>query len=232
VLDRAGVTGDDGASHNGVWDLAVLQVVPGLRIAAPRDAQTLALALREAVDVADAPTVVRFPKGALPADITAIERTDHEDVLYRNGSNDVLVVSVGALASLAIDVADRLVDQGIGVTVVDPRWVSPVAASLVERASGFSLVVVIEDGVRAGGVAGAITRAMQDAGVDVPLRGFGVPVEFLDHGSRANVLSRIGLTAQDVSRAVVEAVARREPPFTGVESGSADPAPRQGTGSV
>ena len=151
VIDRAGVTGDDGASHNGMWDMSVLQVVPGLRLAAPRDGARVRELLREAVDVDDAPTVLRLPKGAPPDDIPAVGKAGGADVLVRNGAFDVLLVGVGSMASVSVDVAGRLVDQGIGVTVVDPRWVKPVDAAIVELARQHQLVVSIEDNGRIGG---------------------------------------------------------------------------------
>jgi 1-deoxy-D-xylulose-5-phosphate synthase len=200
VLDRAGVTGEDGASHHGMWDLSILQVVPGLRLAAPRDAATLRDELREALDVADAPTV-------LP-DIAAVERLGGMDVLVRSGDADVLVVSVGAMAETCVEIAGRLTHQGVGVTVVDPRWVKPVDEHLPVLARAHRLVVVVEDNSRAGGVGAAVTQALQDARVPTPVRTFGIPEEFLPHGRRAQVLADIGLTAQDVSRAVIEVMAR------------------------
>jgi 1-deoxy-D-xylulose-5-phosphate synthase len=208
VLDRAGVTGEDGASHNGMWDLSLLQVVPGIRIAAPRDAATLRAELREALDIDDAPTVVRFPKGALPADVPAMARAGGVDVLRRQGDEDVLLIAVGATVPLGLEVADRLAAQGIGVTVVDPRWVLPVDDALVPLAARHRLVVVVEDNGRAGGVGTAVHQRLADEGVPTPLRDFGVPQRFLDHASRAQVLERVGLTAQEVSRQVVEVIAR------------------------
>jgi 1-deoxy-D-xylulose-5-phosphate synthase len=206
VLDRAGVTGDDGASHNGMWDMSFLQVVPGLRLAAPRDAVTLREELREAIEVEDAPTVVRFPKGAVCADIPALERVGGVDVLRRGDSADVLLVAVGAMAETCLDVASRCAREGIGVTVVDPRWVKPVPAVLADLARDHRFVVTVEDNVRASGVGSAIAQALRDARVEVPLRDFGIPARFLDHGKRAEVLAEIGLTAQDIARAVVETV--------------------------
>jgi 1-deoxy-D-xylulose-5-phosphate synthase len=207
VLDRAGVTGNDGPSHHGVWDLSFLSTVPGIRIAAPRDAQTLCDELHEAVDVADAPTVLRFPKAEVGAPLPALRRVGGVDVLADDGEPDVLLVAVGAMAPLALEVSRGLAAQGIGVTVVDPRWVIPVDPALVALAGGRRLVVVIEDGVRVGGVGTSVGLALSDAGVDVPLRCVGIPQEFLAHASRETVLERIGLTAQDVTRTVVEAVA-------------------------
>src|SRR5688572_28406465 len=145
VLDRSGVTGDDGASHNGMWDMSILQVVPGLRLAAPRDVTRMRELLDEAVEVADAPTVVRFPKGPPPADIEAVDRVGGIDVLVREGERDVLIVAVGSMCTTAVDVASRLTDQGIGVTVVDPRWVKPVDPAIVELAREHRLVVSVED---------------------------------------------------------------------------------------
>jgi len=205
ALDRAGVTGDDGASHNGMWDMAMLQVVPGLRLAAPRDESTLRGLLREAVQVDDAPTVVRFPKGALGQDIPAISTVDGLDVLVDAGeSSDVLIVSIGAFAGMCMEVAERLDDQGIATSVVDPRWVLPIPDAIVRRAKSAGHVAVVEDGVRTGGMGSAISLALQDAGVDVPVRSFGIPREFLDHGKRADLLAAMGLTAQSVSRGIVE----------------------------
>jgi 1-deoxy-D-xylulose-5-phosphate synthase len=207
VLDRAGVTGDDGPSHHGMWDLSVLRLIPGIRIAAPRDAETLRNELREAVAVDDAPTVVRFPKGEAPSSILAIERIGMVDVLSRSGDRDVLLVAVGAMGLLGLEVADRLAAQGIGVTVVDPRWVVPVDGALVDLAAGFREVVVVEDNLRDGGVASAIAEKLEQRGVRTPVHGFGVPRRFVDHGTRGRVLEGVGLSAMEVSRQVVELVA-------------------------
>jgi 1-deoxy-D-xylulose-5-phosphate synthase len=217
VLDRAGVTGEDGPSHNGMWDMSVLSVVPGIRIAAPRDAATLREELREAVDVDDAPTVLRFPKASLPDDVPALERIGGVDVLHRHGTQDVLVVAVGSMVPLCLDVADRLAAQGIGGTVVDPRWVLPVDDALAGLAAAHRLVVVVEDNGRTGGVGSAVQQRLGDLGVQTPVRGFGIAQRFLDHGSRSQVLEDVGLTAQEISRAVVEAMARDEAQFEGVD---------------
>jgi 1-deoxy-D-xylulose-5-phosphate synthase len=210
VLDRAGITGDDGASHNGMWDLSMLQLVPGLRIAAPRDGVTLVDELREAVGVPDAPTVVRFPKGPIPDPIPALERIGGVDVLRRSGEADVLVVGVGVFAGLALEVADRLAAQGLGVTVVDPRWVKPVPEALLDLVADHRYAVVLEDGIRTGGVGDAVARASSERGCEVPVRSFGVPEAFLDHGKRVEILAECGLTAQDIARAVTEDVAGRD----------------------
>lgn len=211
VLDRAGVTGDDGATHNGMWDLSMLQVVPGLRIAAPRDEATLRAELREALAVADGPTVVRFPKGTLPTPLPALRTTDGVDVLAEDEDASVLLVAVGAMAATALDVAAGLRAQGIGSVVVDPRWVKPVPQALVPMARQARLVAVLEDGVRQGGVGSAVSQVLRDQGVDVPVRNLGLPVAFLEQGKRAEVIADVGLTAQDVTRSIVEAVASLEP---------------------
>ncbi|WP_101255383.1 1-deoxy-D-xylulose-5-phosphate synthase [Streptomyces barkulensis] len=213
VLDRAGVTGTDGASHNGMWDMSILQVVPGLRIAAPRDADQLRAQLREAVEVKDAPTVVRFSKGAVGPSVPAVSAIGGMDVLREARTEegerpDVLLVSVGALAPMCLEVADLLEKQGISSTVVDPRWVKPVDEALPPLADRHRVVVTVEDNSRAGGVGSAIAQALRDAGVDVPLRDFGIPAKFLDHASRGEVLAEIGLTAPDIARQVTGLVAK------------------------
>jgi 1-deoxy-D-xylulose-5-phosphate synthase len=215
VLDRAGITGDDGASHNGMWDLSLLRLVPGIRIAAPRDAATLREELAEAVAVDDAPTVVRFPKGALPPELPAVRRIGTLDVLRADAdpdgeepSGDVLVVAVGALAGLGLEVADRLAAQGVGCTVVDPRWVAPLDPALVGLAARHRVVAVVEDNGRVGGVGSGVRDLLGDEGSAATVLTFGVPQRFLDHGTRAQVLEEVGLTPQDVSRRIVETVAR------------------------
>ncbi|MFC7527213.1 1-deoxy-D-xylulose-5-phosphate synthase [Actinoplanes sp. GCM10030250] len=202
VLDRAGITGPDGPSHYGMWDMSVFGVVPGMRIAAPRDAATLREELREAVAVDDGPTIVRFPTGSVAPDMPALRRVGQVDVLREDERKDILLVAVGSFAGLGLDVAERLAEQGYGVTVVDPRWVRPVPIELTGLAARHRYVVTCEDGVRAGGVGDAVASALRDAGVTVPLRDFGVPVGFHPHGSRAEVLTSVGLTAQDIARDV------------------------------
>jgi 1-deoxy-D-xylulose-5-phosphate synthase len=202
VLDRAGLTGPDGPSHYGIWDMAVFGVVPGLRIAAPRDAATLRAELREAVAISDGPTIVRFPTGSVPADLPAVRQVGGVDVLAEGDTADVLLVAIGAFAPLGLDVAARLAEQGYGVTVVDPRWVRPVPVELVGLAAGHRLVVVVEDGVRTGGVGSAVAQTLRDAGVDVPVREIGVPAQWFPHGTRSELLADAGLTAQDVARQV------------------------------
>ena len=204
VLDRSGVTGDDGASHNGMWDMSVLQVVPGLRLAAPRDTTRMCELLDEAVLVDDAPTVVRFPKGPPPDDIPAVGTAGGADVLVRSGTRDVLIVAVGSMATTCVDVAQRLVAQGIGVTVVDPRWVKPVDPAIVELARNHRLVVSVEDNGRIGGCGAVLLQTLNDAGVTTPFRLHGIPQEFLGHAKRAAILERIGLTAQALALGIVE----------------------------
>ncbi|GAA1601454.1 MULTISPECIES: 1-deoxy-D-xylulose-5-phosphate synthase [Kribbella] len=203
VLDRAGVTGDDGPTHNGVYDMSLLQLVPGLRLAAPRDGKRLQELLNEAVDVDDAPTALRFAKGEVFPDIEQIDRVGQVDVLQRSGQ-DVLLVGIGAMAATAMDVAQRLEAHGFGVTVVDPRWVKPVPPELVELAADFKLVVTIEDNGRAGGCGEMIAQALRDGGVRTAFRDFGVPQVFLEHAKRAAVLQEIGLTGQEIAREITE----------------------------
>ncbi len=206
VLDRSGVTGDDGASHNGMWDMSILQLVPSLRLAAPRDVTRLGELLDEAIEVDDAPTVVRFPKGPPPADIDTIDKAGGADVLVRQGEQDVLIVAVGSMCTTAVDVAGRLTAQGIGVTVVDPRWVKPVDPAIVQLAREHSLVVSIEDNGRVGGCGAVLLQTLNDARVTTPYTLHGIPQEFLDHAKRDVILSRVGLDAQTIARGIVEDV--------------------------
>jgi 1-deoxy-D-xylulose-5-phosphate synthase len=215
VLDRAGVTGNDGPSHNGMWDLSLLGVVPGIRVAAPRDAATLREELAEAIAISDGPTALRFPKGAVIESVPAVRRFDGVDVLREpavsitgNGGGErvpeVLLVCAGVFGQLGVAAAERLEQQGLAVTVVDPRWVLPVPAALVDLARGHRLVVTVADCGRHGGFGSAVSDALRSAGCDVPQRDIALPQEFLDHGSRSDVLATAGLTTQDVARRVTE----------------------------
>ena len=210
VLDRAGVTGNDGASHNGVWDMSMLGIVPGIRVAAPRDAARLREEFGEALAVSDGPTAVRFPKGAVGEDIPAVRRQHGVDILTEPAdglSDDVLLVAVGAFAPMALSVADRLRKQGIGVTVVDPRWVLPVPAAISDLARAHKLVVTLEDNGVAGGIGSTVSAALRRNEIDVPCRDVGVPQEFQEHATRGEVLASVGLTDQDVARQVTGWVA-------------------------
>jgi len=207
VLDRAGVTGPDGPSHHGIWDLAMLQLVPGIRIAAPRDAARLREVFREATAVEDAPTVVRYPKGKVNDDVEAIERLhDGVDVLSRGSGEDVLLVGIGPMVHLALEVSERLKAQGIGATVIDPRWAIPVQPSIVDLAREHRLVITIEDGIRVGGVGTRVRQVLREAGVDTAVDELGIPDEFIDHATREQILEDAGLTASKIAHDVVAQV--------------------------
>jgi 1-deoxy-D-xylulose-5-phosphate synthase len=224
VLDRAGVTGEDGPSHHGMWDMSLAGIVPGLKLAAPRDAATLAEELAEALSVSDGPTMLRFPKGAVPATVPAVRRfrrtpagsgpfvadgTAGVDILAEPAAGqdrDVLLVAVGAFGGLAVEAAQRLAAQGIGVTVVDPRWVLPVPAEIESLAVLHRLVVTVEDGGRSGGVGAAVTDRLAGSGIAVQV--LALPQQFLEPGARKDLLSDLGLTAQAVARGITEEIAR------------------------
>ena len=203
VLDRAGVTGDDGPSHNGIWDLALTGIVPTLHVAAPRDGARVREVLREAIEISNAPSLIRFPKGAVNEDIPAFERRDGIDVLYRGESADILLISVGAFAAMAVESAGQAYREGVGVTVIDPRWVKPLPASLVTMAQRYKSVVVIEDGIKHGGIASTISEMFRDAGLAVPVHSIGVPLAFIEHSKRAEVLQDLGITVQNITRSLV-----------------------------
>ncbi|MGN8551886.1 UNVERIFIED_CONTAM: 1-deoxy-D-xylulose-5-phosphate synthase [Microbacterium sp. SLM126] len=207
VLDRAGVTGPDGPSHHGIWDLAMLQIVPHIRIAVPRDEPRLREVLQEAVAVEDGPTVIRFPKGSVSPELTALERLDDGvDVLSRSDAEDVLIVGIGPMAHIAVEVAERLRAQGIGSTVVDPRWVVPVQPSIVQLAASHRLVITLEDGIRVGGIGTRVRQVLREAGIDTAVDELGLPDEFIDHASREQILEDAGLTPAKIAQDVVSQV--------------------------
>jgi 1-deoxy-D-xylulose-5-phosphate synthase len=214
VLDRAGITGPDGPSHHGMWDLAVFQVVPNIRISAPRDPVRLREQLAEAIAIDDAPTVVRFPKGEVGEDIPAIRRLDDGvDILHESGNKDVLIVAVGPFARLGMSIAEKLADHGIGAMVVDPRWVVPVPRNITGLAARYRMVVSLEDGVRVGGVGTRIRQDLRDAGVDTPVTELGLPDRFLGHGSREEILEEAGLTSQHITQDLVAQVSGTKIPI-------------------
>jgi 1-deoxy-D-xylulose-5-phosphate synthase len=214
VLDRAGITGDDGASHNGMWDMAMLRIVPGLRLAAPRDETTLRAALRAAVDVDDAPTVVRYPKGAVGEDIPAVEELDGVDIVGRfegvptsGATRRVLVVGIGSMAGCAIETGEALAAHGLEVTVAAPTWVLPVPENLVKLCGEHDLVVTVEDGVVDGGVGDMLAQRAGEQGIGTPQVHMGLPVAFLDHASRDHIVSAQRMTAADATRDALAALA-------------------------
>ena len=204
VLDRAGITGDDGPSHHGIWDLAITGIIPTMHVGAPRDGSRLREILREAVAISDAPSMLRFPKGAIQSDIPAFERRDGIDVLYRGESADVLLVSIGAMAAIAVEAASMAYREGVGVTVIDPRWVKPLPSSLVTIAQRYKSVVVLEDGIKHGGIASSISEMFRDAGLATPIHSIGIPLEFIEHSKRNEILTDLGITAQSIARSIVE----------------------------
>ena len=210
VLDRAGITGPDGASHHGMWDMSILQVVPGLHLAAPRDGTRLRDALGRSLAIADGPSVIRLPKDQVSSDLPPVGQLIGMDILLQTDQPRVLVVGLGPLARTAVAVGERLSDQGIGVTVLDPVWALPVNAGLVSLAADHDLVITIEDNGIVGGYGARVAQEMRSAGVTTAVREFGLPQEFLPHGGRAELLEEAGLTPQNIARYAVEAVVRAD----------------------
>ncbi|MCX6429336.1 MAG: 1-deoxy-D-xylulose-5-phosphate synthase [Actinobacteria bacterium] len=204
VLDRSGVTGDDGPSHNGIWDLALTGIVPTLHVGAPRDGSRLRELLNESIAIKDAPSLVRFPKGEVQSDIPEIERRDGVDVLHLGENSDVLLIGVGALAHMAIDAAKEAGKKGVGVTVVDPRWVKPIPLAIAQMLPRYKCVVVLEDGIRHGGIGSSISELARDANISVPIHSIGVPLEFIEHSSRSQILHDLGITAAQIAQSIIE----------------------------
>ena len=202
ALDRSGVTGDDGASHNGMWDMALLRVVPGLDLFAPRDGARLVSALRNCVDKSDHPTVIRFSKGAIPNDIPAVQSLGFADVLIATPNPDVTIVSVGGMATQALDAAQTLRDRGFAVEVIDPIQVLPVAIGLIEYLTEREFVVTIEDGLVDGGIGEAIGSALRAAKATTRVTTLGIPKKFLDHATRKSILNRLHLDAQGIAETI------------------------------
>lgn len=204
VLDRAGITGDDGPSHHGIWDLALTGIVPNAHVAAPRDGVTLHELLGEALEISDAPSILRFPKGAVAKDLPAFEKREGLDILYRGESTDILLISVGAMAAIAVDAAAQAYREGVGVTVIDPRWVKPLPTqALMTLARRYKRVVVLEDGIKHGGIASSLSEQFRDQGVETPIHSIGVPLEFIEHSKRQEILEDLGITVQNVTRQLV-----------------------------
>jgi 1-deoxy-D-xylulose-5-phosphate synthase len=203
VLDRAGVTGDDGPSHHGIWDLALTGIVPTLRVAAPRDGARLQEVLRESIAINDAPTLIRFPKGAVHADLPAFERRDGIDVLYRGESADILLISVGAMATISVEAAAQAYREGVGVTVIDPRWVKPLPHALITMAQRYSCVVVVEDGIKHAGIGSTVAELLREAGLELPIHSIGVPLEFIEHSKREEIMNDLGINVQNITRNLV-----------------------------
>ena len=210
VLDRAGITGPDGPSHHGIWDASFLGLVPGLQLAAPRDEQRLDEALRLAVAIDDAPSVIRFSKDTLPDPLPAIRRSGDVDVLLESARSRVLVVGYGALCPVAAEVGERLAQQGIGATVVDPVWALPVSRDLLDLVAVHELVMTIEDNSVVGGLGARLSLEAKRAGIDARIREFGISPGYVPQGTRAELLDEQGLSAQKLARFAIELIAQTE----------------------
>jgi len=194
VLDRAGITGDDGPSHHGIWDLALTGIVPHMHVGAPRDGARLKELLRQCIAIDNAPSMIRFPKGAIPADIAALERVDGIDILHRGGTNQVLVISIGSMASMALEVAQLAHKESIEITVIDPLWVKPMSSNVTALCAKYSTVVVMEDGIKHAGIASTISESLREAGNQCSVHSIGVPLEFIEHSKRNEILEDLKIT--------------------------------------
>ena len=204
VLDRSGITGDDGPSHHGIWDLALTGIIPNAHVSAPRDAIRLRELLDECISISDAPSIIRFPKGAVAPELPAFERRDGIDILYRGESTDILLLSVGAMAAIAVDAAAQAYREGVGVTVIDPRWIKPLPTqSLLSMAQRYKRVVVLEDGIKHAGVASTVSELFRDHGLETPIHSIGIPLEFIEHSKRNEIMEDLGITVQNVARQLV-----------------------------
>ena len=204
VLDRSGITGDDGPSHHGIWDLALTGIIPNAHVSAPRDAIRLRELLDECISISDAPSIIRFPKGAVAPELPAFERRDGIDILYRGESTDILLLSVGAMAAIAVDAAAQAYREGVGVTVIDPRWLKPLPTqSLLSMAQRYKRVVVLEDGIKHAGVASTVSELFRDHGLETPIHSIGIPLEFIEHSKRNEIMEDLGITVQNVTRQLV-----------------------------
>ena len=194
VLDRAGITGDDGPSHHGIWDLALTGIVPHMHVGAPRDGARVKELLRQCIAIDNAPSMIRFPKGAIPADIPALERVDGIDILHRGDTNQVLVISIGSMAAMALEVAQLAHKESIEVTVIDPLWVKPISSNLTALCAKYSTVVVMEDGIKHAGIASTISESLREAGSPCVVHSIGVPLEFIEHSKRNEILEDLKIT--------------------------------------
>ena len=202
VLDRAGITGDDGPSHHGIWDLALTGIVPHMHVGAPRDGERLKEILRACIAIENAPSMVRFPKGAVPSDIPALERVSGVDILYRGSTKQVLVISVGSMASMALEVARLAYEQSVEITVVDPLWVKPISPAVIAMCGEYSTVVVMEDGIKHAGIASTISEALRETGSQRIVHSIGIPLEFIEHSKRNEILEDLEITPTDIVRQI------------------------------
>ena len=202
VLDRAGITGDDGPSHHGIWDLALTGIVPHMHVGAPRDGARVKELLRQCIAIDNAPSMIRFPKGAIPADIPALERADGIDILHRGDTNQVLVISIGSMAAMALEMAQLAHKESIEVTVIDPLWVKPISSNLTALCAKYSTVVVMEDGIKHAGIASTISESLREAGSPCVVHSIGIPLEFIEHSKRNEILEDLKITPAAIEQQI------------------------------
>jgi len=191
-VDRAGITGDDGASHHGLFDMMLFTKVPGITMLAPSSARELQVMLHDALELCDGPVVIRYPRGAS----RVVSEHDVGTGLRANkrcSGNEVCILAVGKLVATAEKAAERLASEGISVTVWDARVIQPLDPEMLRDAATHPIVVTIEDGLRDGGVGEMIANELSDSGCRVKV--LGIPSKFLPHGKPDRILANLGLDA-------------------------------------
>ncbi len=210
VLDRAGITGDDGPSHHGVFDLAFLRVMPNLTLAAASDAQDLRDLLHTALHTEGGPVAIRFPKGAVSGSETLppprVFKPGEWEVLRQGGA--ALVLATGKMVGVAMEASATLEAGGIRTTVINARYVKPLDQRLEMWARRHPLVITLEDNVVTGGFGAAVQEALSP--LAVPVIVLGVPDAFIPHGSQAELFQELGLDAKTVAAKIAAATARAE----------------------
>ncbi|MUH51488.1 MAG: 1-deoxy-D-xylulose-5-phosphate synthase [Actinobacteria bacterium] len=202
-LDRAGITGDDGPSHHGVYDMALLSKVPGMRVLAPSSAQELSVMLHDALTLADdGPVVIRYPKGAA----TQVGELEVGSGLHARrtmpGDGTVCVLAIGKMVAIAEKAAEQLAAEGRSVCVWDVRSCAPLDPDMIADAARHALVVTVEDGIRDGGIGMTIADQVHAIDAKVPIAVLGVPTRFIPQAKPDRILAQLGLDAAGIAATI------------------------------
>ena len=201
-LDRAGITGDDGPSHHGIYDMALLCKVPGMRVLAPSSAQELQQMLHDAVSLADSgPVVIRYPKGSARQVANDDVGSGLNALRLRQGNGKVAILAVGKMVAAALKAADVLAERGVEATVWDVRSCAPLDPAMCADAANHDRVITIEDGIREGGVGMSIAANISEISGTCRVESLGVPTKFLPHAKPDRLLAQLGLDADGIIKA-------------------------------
>ncbi|CAB4604181.1 unannotated protein [freshwater metagenome] len=198
-LDRAGITGDDGPSHHGVYDMALLSKVPGMRVLAPSSVEDLTVMMHDAMILAnDGPVVIRYPKGTARSVDASRVGTGTSSLTLATSDGRIAILAIGKMVAAAEQAVATLQAAGISATLIDVRCCAPLDPAMISLAATHGAVLTVEDGILDGGIGVSIATAIHESTPTVAVKSLGIPTQFIPHSKPDVILARFGLDAAGI----------------------------------